>query len=214
MTNRTEYSREYSRKYREANPEKMAEYNRTQMERRRARRVVRQAVCAFCGKTFTVGQKHIKYCSRECMKREGIRRQTAKVSAMRAAKRAEKAAAKAAEVPVVKQGTCPVCGKTFTVSQKHLKYCSKECHDVALRRIRAAYKVRRMGLTAGRRQRPERDAFGLTAEQRNAVIRAQNGSRDDLWAASQTWTAKQHEFAKARFAEIHQLGHKSAWGIY
>ena len=200
MRDRTEYMRKYHRKYRKANPEKMAEYNRTQMERRRARRVVRQAVCAFCGKTFTVSQKHLKYCSKECHD-VALRRIRA---AYKVRDRAKKRAA------FDGRRTCAFCGREFVadIKQHNKIYCSYDCQKA----VWAAAK--RKGLTAERRRSPERDAFGLTAEQRNAVIRAQNGSRDELWAASQTWTAKQREFAKARFAEIHQLGHKSAWGIY
>lgn len=99
MSHSREYNREYMRKYRASHPEKIAEYKRTQMERRMERLVVRLGVC-------------------------------------------------------------------------------------------------------------------LTREQRLAVIAAQDGDRDALWKASQSWTPEQHKFAKARWESLHPIHKDFSWGRY
>ena len=183
MSHRREYDREYQRKYRESHPEKMAEYNRTQMERRRARRVVRQGVCARCGKTFEVGigKRMTKYCSHTCMKREMTLRQMAKERAKREAK--------------ANGGEALLPRRSEEVSSS-----SRRDKSVASPLLKA--KVER------------RDSFGLTREQRLAVIAAQDGDRDALWKASQSWTPAQHKFAKARWESLHPIHKDFSWGRY
>ena len=264
MSHSREYDREYHRKYRESHPEKMAEYNRSQMERRRARRVVRQGVCARCGKTFEVGigQRMTKYCSHTCMKRGEIQRQKEKRQAAQ----------------VVRVLTCPICGRTFATKDPRKKYCSRNCKKANEMRVWRARKkanggealmllrneevsassrrdksvaspllktcavcgkeftaVRCTVLTCSREcsqkhykathpvvkppkaSRPKverRDSFGLTREQRLAVIAAQDGDRDALWKASQSWTPAQHRYAKARWEAIHPTHQEFSWGRY
>ena len=260
MSHSREYDREYHRKYRASHPEKMAEYNRTQMERRRARRVVRQGVCARCGKTFEVGigKRMTKYCSHACMKREMTLRQLAKERAKR-------------EVREVRELVCPICGTAFTTQNSRQKYCSERCKKASQMRSWRARQPKAKGgeallprrneevsssslllktcavcgkeftavrctvLTCSREcsqkhykatlpvvkppkaSRPKverRDSFGLTREQRLAVIAAQDGDRDALWKASQSWTAAQHKFAKARWEAIHPTRQEFSWGNY
>ena len=230
MSHRREYDREYQRKYRESHPEKMAEYNRTQMERRRARRVVRQGVCARCGKTFEVGigKRMTKYCSHTCMKREMTLRQMAKERAKReantvpppvpgrgvskpllpAAPETGCGTDKSVASPWLK--ACVVCGKVFTASRCTALTCSSKCRK---KRYRAKHPV----VKPPKAECPKverRDSFGLTREQRLAVIAAQDGDRDALWNASQSWTPEQHKFAKARWESLHPIHKDFSWGRY
>lgn len=223
MSDRAEYLREYARKYRESHPEKMAEYNRTQMERRRARRVVRQGVCARCGKAFEVGigNRMTKYCSHTCMKREMTLRQLAKARAAREAanggealrpRRKEAVVAsscrdKSVASPLLK--TCTVCGKKFTASRCTAMTCSRECSQ---KHYKATHPVVKHPKAA--RPKVLRDSFGLTREQRLAVISAQDGDRDALWTASQSWTPAQRKFAKARWEMLHPTRQAFYWGKY
>lgn len=225
MSHRREYDREYQRKYRESHPEKMAEYNRTQMERRRARRVVRQGVCARCGKTFEVGigKRMTKYCSHTCMKREMTLRQMAKERAKRDAeanggeallpRRSEEVSSssrrdKSVASPLLK--ACVVCGKMFTASRCTALTCSRKC---CTKHYRATHPV----VKPPKAECPKvdrRDSFGLTREQRLAVIAAQDGDRDALWKASQSWTPEQRKFAKARWESLHPIHKDFSWGRY
>ena len=233
MSDRAEYFREYARKYRESHPEKMAEYNRTQMERRRARRVVRQGVCARCGKAFEVGigKRMTKYCSHTCMKREMTLRQLAKARAAREAanggealrpRRKEAVVAsscrdKSVASPLLK--TCTVCGKKFTASRCTAITCSRECsqkHYKATHPVVKHPKAARPVVKRPKAARPKvrRDSFGLTREQRLAVISAQDGDRDALWTASQSWTPAQRKFAQARWEMLHPTRQAFYWGKY
>ena len=251
MSDRAEYLREYARKYRESHPEKMAEYNRTQMERRRARRVVRQGVCARCGKAFEVGigKRMTKYCSHTCMKREMTLRQLAKARAAREAANAGEALRprrkeatdifrncglktiarvergvryyvrrdKSVASPLLK--TCTVCGKKFTASRCTAMTCSRECSQKhykathpAVKHPKAARPVVKRPKAA--RPKVRRDSFGLTREQRLAVISAQDGDRDALWTASQSWTPAQRKFAHERWEMLHPTRQDFYWGKY
>ena len=216
MSHRREYDRAYHKAWCESHPEKMAEYNRTQMERRRARRVVRQGVCARCGKTFEVGigKRMTKYCSHTCMKREMTLRQMAKERAKREAKanggeallprRSEEVPYsfrrdKSVASPLLK--ACVVCGKVFKASRCTALTCSSKCRN---KHYRATHPV----VKPPKAESPKverRDSFGLTSEQRLAVIAAQDGDRDALWKASQSWTPEQRKFAKARWESLHPI---------
>lgn len=225
MSHSREYNREYMRKYRASHPEKIAEYKRTQMERRRERRVVRQGVCARCGKTFEVGigKRMTKYCSHTCMKREMTLRQMAKERAKREAKanggeallprRSEEVSSssrrdKSVASPRLK--ACVVCGKMFTASRCTALTCSSKCSKKHYRATHPVVKPPKAECPKVER----RDSFGLTREQRLAVIAAQDGDRDALWKASQSWTPEQHKFAKARWDSLHPIHKDFSWGRY
>lgn len=78
------------------------------------------AVCATCGKKFSLEGKHhaVRYCSEECRKSADNRR----------AKEAyEQAKAEGRTRRKPKFGACLFCGARMQITQKTKKYCSLEC---------------------------------------------------------------------------------------
>jgi len=101
-------------------------------------------VCKICGKDFTDNTKSQTqiYCSPEC------RKESIKLNLRRRRHGAEKI-----------HRTCKECGKVFTVSGKHIYYCSNEClKKSALVKVRRYNKEKRAG-TWVRKQVRSREVF-------------------------------------------------------
>lgn len=112
---------------------------------------------------------------------------------------------------------CEFCGKEFTPSRGHgwARFCSNTCCNRS--RNHASYedflKNGRKARGDARRERAS-NTFGLTIAERIAVIKAQCGSRDELWKASQSWTPAQRKFAKARWEALHPSSFFTMSGRY
>lgn len=65
--------------------------------------------CEICGREYSPGAAHQKYCSKEC--RDAARR-----------------VGDCGKMP--KEATCPACGKDFAPKVHNQRYCSKECNRV------------------------------------------------------------------------------------
>lgn len=79
--------------------------------------------CETCGREYSPGAAHQKYCSKEC--RDAARRVGA-----------------AGKLP--KSATCPVCGKVFAPKVHNMEYCSKKCrHGAQLEKRRERYRRER-----------------------------------------------------------------------
>ena len=97
--------------------------------------------------------------------------------------------------------------------------CSRECsqkHYKATHPVVKHPKAVRPVVKRPKAARPKvrRDSFGLTREQRLAVISAQDGDRDALWTASQSWTPAQSKFAQERWEMLHPTRQAFYWGKY
>lgn len=165
-----------------------AENRRHRAGRAKKSVVLQERTCVICGKTFAARGKKI-YCSKECVYEAKYRKD----------REARKAVAKTICI-------CVFCGKEFTAGKMHgwAKYCSSDCCNharyYANKEEMEAVKAEKAARVKARR---DKSGYGLTISERNAVIRAQAGSRDELWRASQSWTPAQRKFAAARYKEIH-----------
>lgn len=116
---------------------------------------------------------------------------------------------------------CPCCNREFQTAELNRKACSDECAKKIMRKQnQAAYLAKHPN--AGSRIRAKsgdirkeqdhrvvRDSDGLTLAERNAVIMAQNGPRENLWKLSQSWTPAQRRFAKRRYESEHPSYHSA-----
>lgn len=160
--------------------------------------------CAFCGKIFQPSRSSHICCSRSCSNglHNRIRNEKRHLSFK----------------PIVYSKVCPCCGKTFETTTFLRKACSDECAKAIMRKQnKAAYSARKdahppvaTATTPQASHRILRDSYGLTATERNAVIRAQNGPREELWRASRDWTPAQRKFAKRRYEAMHPFNHANA----
>jgi hypothetical protein len=113
------YGCQYGR-YKADHPNTRAEYER-QTENKPKRTVTRKVLtCKLCGGQFFKrnGSKQL-YCSPECKERA----HQLTVQASREKKK----------VPNNTVTTCPICGKEFVTTPKHVKYCSLDCSRQAAR---------------------------------------------------------------------------------
>lgn len=156
---------------------------------------LRKRVCAGCGKEFETRANNVKFCSRSCYMKFRLARERAEyVSQKMVVKRA-----------------CAFCGNEFETRNGNMRFCSDKC------RRHAQYHVSKEAMEQKISQREEAararaivESGGMTIEQRNAVIRAQSGDRDELWRASQSWTPAQRKFAQERWEELHP-SHQTFW---
>ncbi|MCD8293981.1 MAG: DUF4368 domain-containing protein, partial [Clostridia bacterium] len=107
----------------EPTPEEIVEQERLKKERARSRERYQRdkrgevvhgtsfdKICQFCGKPFTAGNYHAKYCCPSCRQKD-YRRQKERKPAP--------------------EKTCPVCGRSFTPSRPYMLYCSESCRHEA-----------------------------------------------------------------------------------
>ena len=112
---RSEYMREYHRKYRAAHHEEMRRADREYRRRKAAERGPITATCVVCGKAFVKTGNFQRCCSDEC-------RRLHKNEKERATRNAQPATSN------LRTATCPVCGKTFTAKTVRAMFCSKKCN--------------------------------------------------------------------------------------
>ena len=129
---RSEYMREYHRKYRAAHLEEMRRANRDYRRRKAAERGPITATCVVCGKTFVKTGNSQRCCSDEC-RRE---RKAARDNETRRARRG---------CVLGTSKACELCGKEFVITAPGRMYCSKECERKA---SYAKQKARRQQLRA------------------------------------------------------------------
>lgn len=156
-------------------------------------------ICVVCGKDFVSAAPRAQYCSSKCNKR------------------AHYVTKKVREPKLPVKLTCVFCGKEFLTDTNHryAKYCSPLCQKHARRYgTKAEMEATKAARKAEVEARRARDSFGCTQAQRNAVIKAQCGSRDELWQASQSWTPAQRKFAKARWEALHPSSFFTMSGRY
>lgn len=179
-------------------------------KREREARKLHPRECRVCHATFQPVRPSHVCCSRRCS------------NAYHNALRKER---KTAFRPKLYTKVCQCCKHEFQTEKLNRKACSDECAKKIMRKQnQAAYLAKNP--TAGSRIRSKagegqsgkdhrvvRDSDGLTLAERNAVIMAQNGPRENLWKLSQSWTQAQRRFAKRRYESEHQSYH-SAVGWY
>lgn len=140
-------------------------------------------ICPNCGKEFETGNVSKVYCSKLCRNRHDR-----------------------PLVPFIDK-VCVFCGKSFKTKMSFARCCSYTCAD-RLRRGWSSldeYEKAQEARHARSKARNERATCGLTPEQRQDVIDAQNSARDTLWRRSQSWTPAQREFARKRYEDMHGL---------
>lgn len=144
--------------------------------------------CALCGKLFTVGTQHRKYCSETCLNRATLVK-----------------AGKCSSLELVKQ--CPICGKEFYTWQVHKITCSLECSakykngEQRKREYTEEQKQRRKEYDRQKYLRSHPDA--LTVEERNKLRLEQKLAKEAQEAPEKErrrkeYEAKQQEWAKIR----------------
>lgn len=158
--------------------------------------VVYDRVCDFCGKPFTTNKPNKRFCCKKCQKTDDNRQ------------RRDDRKAKV----VVLTKTCVWCGETFETTKSFKICCSPKCsynynnHQCSKAELEERRQAKREEAVRKAAEKAMKVRVnGLTEEQMQAVVDAQDGDQSQLYRLSRSWTPAQHKYAKARYEGIHGL---------
>ena len=120
---RSEYMREYHRKYRAAHLEEMRRADREYRRRKAAERGPITATCAVCGKTFVKTGHFQVCCSAACRRVRKNEKERARAKVEGEQRNNSTVWLSTSPSPSV----CPVCGKAFAAKTVRAMFCSKKC---------------------------------------------------------------------------------------
>lgn len=141
-------------------------------------------VCQHCGKHFESKERKQYYCSQACFKIGGR-----------------------LAPPKLFDRVCVFCGSAFKTKNSYAKCCSARCRSrrlsgyETLEQFNQAQALRR----AEHNRQHERNRYGLTLAEVQAVIDAQDGDPALLYERSQSWSRKQRKYARDRYQQLHGL---------